>query len=71
MEDAGRCFREAAILAMRAEHAQQLAAAAIDEEEELGYGEEAMGEEELEEEIELTFKPRECQHPKRGRGSAD
>eukprot|EP00969_Alexandrium_andersonii_P140695 6223972-Alexandrium_andersonii.AAC.1 len=74
MEDAARCFREAAIMAMRAESEQQMQAAAAaeaEEEEELGYEQEAMGENELEEEIELTFKPRDRQRPTRGRGSND
>eukprot|EP00969_Alexandrium_andersonii_P315403 13934725-Alexandrium_andersonii.AAC.1 len=61
MEDAGRCFREAAILAMRAERKQELAATMLrqseEEDDEPGYEEEAVGQDDFEQEIQLAFKP--------------
>eukprot|EP00969_Alexandrium_andersonii_P076188 3359571-Alexandrium_andersonii.AAC.1 len=59
--DAGRCFRGAAILAMRAERKQELAATMVrqseEEDEEPGYEEEAVEQDDFEQEIQLTFKP--------------
>eukprot|EP00969_Alexandrium_andersonii_P323044 14273911-Alexandrium_andersonii.AAC.1 len=60
MEDAGRCFCEAAILAARAERRQEMAEAVLRqerEEEEPGYEGEAVDHKDFEQEIQLTFKP--------------